>query len=283
MRFSPNAWIDGVCRGTARRAPTKGLLVGAAMLLLQAGCARAPVIPPAPLITTAEELVILLREREIAVETLKVQFAVEASGAALKVPQRMEAAMVYRRPGTIRLQTFARMGFPVFDLVLADGQYRLLYPMQGKSQKGSVAELDHKGALGAPISLGLLATLGSLGGMFLPTDQVVLREENDQYVLDVMPVSEGGNVARRLWFTRSTLEVARQDLFDASGALQATMVYQDYRAVGSTAAGPLTWPTRVQAEDGMGRTKLVLTFHDVIPNPELTSQDWGSVGVGGNH
>src|SRR5438309_718736 len=160
MRCSPNAWIDRVCRGTARRAPTKGLLVGAAVLVLLAGCARAPVIPSAPLTVTAEELVILLREREIAVQTLKAQFAVEASGSAL--------------------------------------------------------------------------------------------------------------------------EVARQDLFDVSGALQATMVYLNYRAVGSTAAGPLTWPTRVQAEDGLGRTKLVLTFHDVIPNPELTSQDWGSVEVRGD-
>ena len=268
MRCSPNL--------------TRTLCSAGLGLVLLTGCARVPVIPSAPLTVTAEELVILLREREIAVRTLKAQFAVEASGAALRAPQRMEAALVYQRPGTIRLQTFARMGFAVFDLVLADGQYHLLFPMQGKSQKGSVAELDHKNALGAPISLGLLATLGSLGGTFLPTDQVVLREENDQYVLDVMPVSEGGNVARRLWFTRSTLEVARQDLFDVSGALQATMVYQNYRAVGSTSAGPLTWPTRVQAEDGLGRAKLVLTFHDVIPNPELTSQDWGSAEVGGN-
>jgi hypothetical protein len=38
----------------------------------------------------------------------------------------------------------------------------------------------------------------------------------------------------------------------------------------------------VQAEDGLGRAKLVLTFHDVIPNPELTSQDWGAVEAGGN-
>jgi outer membrane lipoprotein-sorting protein len=269
MRCSPNL--------------TRTLFSAGLGLVLLAGCARAPVIPSAPLTVTAEELVALLREREAAVRTLKAQFAVEASGAALKAPQRVEAALVYRRPGTIRLQTFARMGFAVFDLVLADGQYHLLFPMQGKSQKGSVAELDHKNALGAPISLGLQATLGSLGGTLLPTDQVVLREENDQYVLDVMPVSDGGNVARRLWFTRSTLEVARQDLFDASGALQATMVYQNYRAVGSTSAGPLTWPTRVQAEDGLGRAKLVLTFHDVIPNPELTAQDWGSVEVGGDH
>jgi len=257
------------------------VIVGLGLVLL-AGCARAPVIPSAPLTVTAEELVILLREREAAVRTLKAQFAVEASGAALKAPQRMEAALVYRRPGTFRLQTFARMGLPVFDLVLTDGQYHLLFPIQGKSQKGSVAELDHKGALGMPILLGLQATLGSLGGTILPTDRVFLREENDQYVLDVMPVSEGGNVARRLWITRSTLEVARQDLFDASGALQATMVYQNYRAVGSIPAGPLTWPTRVQAEDGLGRAKVVLTFHDVIPNPALTSQDWGPVEVGGD-
>ncbi len=250
-------------------------------LVLLAGCARVPVVPSAAPAVTAEELVTLLREREAAVRTLKAQFAVEASGTALKAPQRMEVAMVYRRPGTVRLQTFARMGFPLFDLVLTDGQYHLLFPMQGKSKKGSVAELDRKGALAAPVLLGLQATLGSLGGTILPTDQVVLREENDQYVLDVMPVSEGGHVARRLWFTRSTLEIARQDLFDASGALQATMAYQNYRAVGSTPAGPLTWPTRVQAEDGLGRTKLVLTFRDVIPNPELTSQDWGLVEVGG--
>src|SRR6266705_5724949 len=100
-------------------------------LVLLSGCARAPVIPSAPLTVTAEELVILLREREIAVQTLKAQFAVEASGAALKAPQRMEAALVYRRPGTIRLQTFARMGFPLFALVLNDGSDRLLLPWQG--------------------------------------------------------------------------------------------------------------------------------------------------------
>ena len=258
-------------------------LFGAGLgLVLLAGCARAPVIPSVLPTVKAEEFVALLREREGAVETLKAQFAVEVSGAAVKAPQKMEAALVYRRPGTIRLQTFARMGFPLFDLVLTDGQYRLLLPIQGKSQNGSVAELDRKGSLGMPISLGLQATLGSLGGTILPTDRVVLREENDQYVLDVLSVSEGGSVARRLWFTRRTLEVARQDLFDASGTVQATMVYQNYRGVGSTSAGPLTWPTRVQAEDGLGRAKLVLTFHDVIPNPELTSQDWGSVDVGGN-
>lgn len=250
-------------------------------LALLAGCARAPIappVPPKPTRVTAEELVTKLREREAAVRTLKALFAVEASGGPLKAMQRMEAALVYQRPGTIRLQGFARLGLYLFDLTLADGQYHLVFPMQGKSQKGLVSELDHKPGIGAPMMLGLQATLGSLNTAILPTDQVSLREEKGQYVLDTTSVQSGATVARRLWFDQTTLEIARQDIFDANGIVQATMVYQNYRAVGTTSAGPLTWPSRVQAEDGFGQAKLVLTFREVIPNPELIAADWGPVG-----
>lgn len=250
-------------------------------LVLLAGCARAPIapsVPPKPTAVTAEELVTKLREREAAVRTLKALFAVEASGGPLKATQRMEAALVYQRPGTIRLQGFARLGFQVFDLTLADGQYHLVFPMQGKSLKGSVSELDQKPGIGAPIILGLQATLGSLDIAILPTDQVALREENGQYVLDTTSMQNGATVARRLWFDETTLEIVRQEIFDANGILQATMVYQNYRAVGATSAGSLTWPSRVQAEAGPGQAKMVLTFREVIPNPELTAADWGPVG-----
>lgn len=252
-----------------------GLLVGLALL---AGCAKALVAPQAPVgpsAVTAEELVARLQEREAAVRTLKALFTVEASGSALKSPQWMEAALVYQRPGTIRLQTFARMGFPLFDLMLADSQYHLLFPLQGKTQRGLVSELDRKGGVGAPIALGLQATLGSLGGAILSSDHVSLRDENSQYVLDVMAEPGLNRVARRLWFAQKTMEIVRQDLFDASGNLAATMAYQNYRAVGATSAGSLTWPSRVLAEDGLGQARLVLTFHEIIPNPELTPQDWG--------
>jgi hypothetical protein len=224
---------------------------------------------------TAEELVAKLQEREAAVRTLKALFTVEASGSALKSPQRMEAALVYQRPGTIRLQAFARLGFPLFDLLLADSQYQLLFPLQGKTQKGLVSELDRKGGIGAPVTLGLQATMGSLGGGILSTEHVSLRDENNQYVLDVLAEPDRTRVVRRLWFAHKTLEVVRQDLFDASGNVAATMAYQDYRPAGATSAGPLTWPSRVLAEDGLGRARLALTFHEIIPNPELTSMDWG--------
>jgi len=91
----------------------------------------------------------------------------------------------------------------------------------------------------------------------------------------VMTEPDRSRMARRLWFERTTLDIVRQDLYDASGNVAATMAYQNYRAVGATSAGPLTWPSRVQAEDGLGQAKLVLTFHEIIPNPELTSEDWG--------
>ncbi|HEX9284974.1 MAG TPA: DUF4292 domain-containing protein [Nitrospirales bacterium] len=249
-------------------------------LTLLAGCARTPIAPTPlkPTAVTAEELVTKLREREAAVRTLKALFAVEASGGQLKATQRMEAALVYQRPGLIRLQGFARLGLHLFDLTLADGQYHLVLPMQGKSQKGSVSELSHKPGIGAPMLLGLQATLGSLDTAILLTDQVALRAENDQYVLDVTSLQNGATVARRLWFDQATLEIVRQEILDANGTLQATMVYQNYRAVGTTAAGPLTWPSRVQAEDGFGQAKMVLTFREVIPNPELTAADWGPLG-----
>ncbi len=263
------------CLPSAKSATVAGLMIGLALL---AGCTKAlvsPQAPAAPAALTAEEVVAKLQEREAAVQTLKARFAVEASGGALKAPQRMEAAMVYQRPGTIRLQTFARLGFPLFDLMLADGQYHLLFPMQGKTQKGLVSELDRKGRVGVPVMLGLQATLGSLGGVILSTDQVYLRDEDSRYVLDVMAGPGGTIVARRLWFERTTLEIVRQDLFDATGSVQATMVYQSYHAVGATSAGPLTWPSRVLAEDSLGQAKLVLTFYEIIPNPALTPLDWG--------
>lgn len=251
------------------------LVLGVALL---AGCAKTLVVPPvsvAPSPVTAEELVAKLQEREAAVRTLKAIFTVEASGRAIKSPQRMEAALVYQRPGTIRLQAFARLGFPLFDLRLSDGQYHLLFPLQGKRQEGAIADLDRKGGIGAPVTLGLSAMMGSLGGVIVSTDQVLLREENNQYVLDVMAEPNLNRVARRLWVLQKTLDIVRQDLFDASGNVAATMLYQDSRVVGTTSAGPLTWPSRVLAEDAQGRATLVLTVHDIMPNPELTSQDWG--------
>ncbi len=263
----------------SRKVRCLSFMVGLALL---AGCARAPMVPstpPAPAAVTAEELVALLQERGAAIQTMKAQFSVETTGGTLKGPQRLEAALVYQRPGSIRLQTFTRIGIPFFDLLLADDFYQVKFPMNGKSQKGRVAELDRQIGSGAPITLGLQATLGNLSGFSIsPTDHVALREEGGQYVLDVIPTGIGEAGARRLWVDRGTLEVNRQEFLGASGELTATVMFQDYRAVGSAAGRRLMRPYLVRAEHVRSQTVLVLTFREIVPNPELTPQDWGSLG-----
>jgi outer membrane lipoprotein-sorting protein len=260
------------------------LLIIISIALLTA-CARAPITPPkavGPAAVTVEELVALLQERGAAIQTMKALLSVEATGGNLKGTQRLEAALVYRRPGSLRLQAFARLGFPVLDITLVDDLYQVKFPMNGKLLKGHLADLDRQGGqggMGTPLALALQATMGNLTGFSIsPTDHVALREEDGLYVLDIIPTGIGEAGARRLWCDRSTLEVVRQDFLGAAGELTATMVFQDYRVVGTTAGGPLMRPYLVRAEDKRSQAFLVLTFREIVPNPELTPQDWGSPG-----
>jgi hypothetical protein len=96
--------------------------------------------------------------------------------------------------------------------------------------------------------------------------------------MDVIPTGVGEVGARRLWFDRGTLEVVRQDFLGPAGELLATMVFQDYRAIGTAAGRPMMRPYLVRAEDKRSQASLVLTYREIVPNPELTPQDWGAPG-----
>lgn len=275
MRSSPErAWITVLCG-----------------LVLLAGCARAPVTPPkpvapAPAAVTAEDLVVLLQERSAAIRTMKALLSVEATGGSIKGTQRLDATLLYQRPGSLRLQAFARLGFPVLDLTLVDDLYQVKLPMNGKLLKGHLTDLDRQGAqnsMGTPITLALQATMGNLTVFSIsPADQLVLREEDGSYVLDVIPAGTGEVGMRRLWFDRGTLEVIRQDFLSVAGELTATIVFQDYRAVGTTAKGRLMRPYLVRAEDKRSQALLVLNYREIILNPEVVPQDWGNPGPESN-
>ena len=254
-------------------------------LLPLANCARLATPPsavPPPVPITAKELVARIQERGAAIHTLKALFSIEATGKEIKGTQRMEAAMVYQRPNMVRLRTFARIGVPIFDLILMNDRYQVKIPMQGKLLSGRMADLDRQEGLGSSILLGVQATLGNLNGtMIAPADQLTLREQGGLYELEVIPSEEGVAGARRLWFDQRTLELVRQEFLGPSGETQATIVFQDYRPVGSTPVGvqgqsiPILQPYLVKAEDTRGRAKLVLHFREIVPNPELFPQDWG--------
>src|SRR6266496_4053631 len=88
-----------------------------AWAVLVAGCAQLPAppsVPPPPPGITAQELVARLQESGAAIQTMKAQFSIEATGKEIKGTQRMEAAMIYQRPNLVRLRTFARIGLPIF-------------------------------------------------------------------------------------------------------------------------------------------------------------------------
>src|SRR6266545_6072274 len=118
-------------RATSFRATLASLCL-LLLFTLTFGCARTVKPPPIQIPVTAESLIALLDARSAAVRTLKAQFSIQATGTAIKGTQRMEAALVYQRPNLIRLRAFARMGFPIFDLYMAAGQYQVSIPMQGK-------------------------------------------------------------------------------------------------------------------------------------------------------
>src|SRR5207247_462659 len=63
----------------------------AAWFILSAGCARVPQppsLPPSPAALSAEELVARLQARGAAIQTLKAQFAIEATGTDIKGARR---------------------------------------------------------------------------------------------------------------------------------------------------------------------------------------------------
>jgi hypothetical protein len=114
-------------------------------------------------------------------------------------------------------------------------------------------------------------------------DSLLLQEDGDRYRLDVLGAT-GVGASRRLWFDRRSLQVVREDRFSESGELEASIEYEDFRPVEELRNGqgppgqPATEflkPFRITIQDGRGRGMLLLTFHEIVPNPDLDPTDLG--------
>jgi hypothetical protein len=127
---------------------------------------------------------------------------------------------------------------------------------------------------------------GVLGiGTIAKDETVALAEEGDRYRLEVFgPSPEGVQfLRRRLWFERQTLLVVREDRLTESGAVEATIQYEDFRTIGEAEAissvsdGRLLRPFKILLEDGKGQGSVQVTFHEMIPNQPLKATDLGQV------
>jgi hypothetical protein len=228
---------------------------------------------------TANELTELLRQRELAIETMKGLFSAKVRGGIIPIATRVEGTVYYRRPNAMRLRGFTAIGSELFEFVQADDQFTLRLPTMGRVLSGHPGDLSEMGKLARPFQLSVWAMRGVLGAGSVGADETAsLVEDADRYRLDIS--GPGGNgsalVHRRLWFDRQTLLVVKEDRLTEAGDVDASIQYDDFRAVGEpdavsgVAAGSrLLRPFKILLEDGRGQGSVQVTFHELIPNTTL--------------
>ena len=226
---------------------------------------------------TVEELTALLSQREAAIQTMKGLFSAKVRGGIIPIASRMEGALYYRRPNAMRLRGFTAVGSELFEFVQADDQFRLRLPTMCRVLSGNPSDMSEMGKLARPFQLSVWAMGGLLGtGTIAKDETVALVEEGDRYRLEILgPAPNGAQfMRRRLWFERQTLRVVQEDRLNESGAVEATIQYEDFRAIGD---GRLLKPFKIVLEDGKGQGSVQVTFHEMIPNLPLNATDLGQV------
>ena len=231
---------------------------------------------------TVKELVEVLSQREAAIRTMKGLFSAKVRGGIIPIASRVEGAVYYRRPNAMRLRGFTAVGSELFEFVQANDYFRLRLPTMGRVLSGSPSDMSEMGKLARPFQLSVWAMGGVLGtGTIAKDETVTLAEEGDRYRLEVFgPSPTGAQLMRRLlWFERQTFLVVREERLTESGAVEATIQYEDFRMIGeveaTASAGDrrLLRPFKISLTDGKGQGSVEVTFHEMIPNQPLTATD----------
>jgi len=243
---------------------------------------------------TAEQLMALLQEQADEVRTIKGLFSAKITGGILPIGQRIQGTVFYERPNAIRLRGFSAVGSEIFEFVQIEDQFKLRLPTMGREVTGRSSEADQLGQLTRPFQLSVWAMSGIIGTRVVGTnEQVRLTEEGNRYRLEVMTAS-GMNgmapfVSRRIWFDRRNLLVVQEERLSPTGEIEATMQFDDYRAVGgvdvipasngqaSAADKRIMRPFAIRMTDGQGSGSLQVTFHELVPNEPIKPGELGRV------
>lgn len=283
-------WAKGIGNSVMRSIACVSI---AAVLLTGTGCALfAPKIEGTFKRATAEDLTAILREREAAIHSMKGLFSAKVRGGAIPIASRVEGTVYYRRPNALRLRGFTTIGGELFEFVQADDLYKLRLPTMGRVLMGRQSEMAEMGKLARPFQLSVWAVGGVLGtGTIAKGETVKLADEGDRYRLDVYaPVNGSAKqpvLARRLWFDRRTLLVVQEDRLAETGEVDATIQYEDFRALDepggrslpakATSSAQLLRPFKISLEDGRGQGSVQVIFHEMLPNQVVKAEELGQV------
>ena len=292
------ALVDGGRRGKARstkvigKAGEVGILAFCLCVFALATLSGCALFAPREEVrlkqATVEELTALLRQREAAIQTMKGLFSAKVRGGIIPIASRMEGALYYRRPNAMRLRGFTAIGSELFEFVQMGDQFTLRLPTMRRLLSGSSSDMSEMGKLARPFQLSVWAMGGVLGtGTIAKDETAALVEDGDRYRLEVSGPSPAGaqTMRRRLWFERQTWLVVREDRLTESGAVEATIQYEDFRAIGGaevtsiSSEGRLLRPFKISLEDGKGQGSVEVTFHEMIPNQPLKATDLAQVSL----
>ena len=259
---------------TGRRLGLSHVLL---LCMLIGGCATSAPREEGQPKPTAEELTALLRQRELAIQTMKGLFSAKVRGGIIPITTRVEGTMYYRRPNAMRLRGFTPIGSELFEFGQADDQFTLRLPTMGRVLSGHPGDMSEMGKLARPFQLSVWAMRGVLGTGTISADETAeLVEDGDLYRLDISGPSPDGEsrVHRRLWFDRQTLLVVKENRLTDTGEIDATIQYEDFRSVGDPGVSlapdaRLLRPFKILLEDGRGQGSVQVTFHELIPNATL--------------
>lgn len=243
---------------------------------------------------TADQLTALLQEQAGEIRTIKGLFTAKITGGILPIGQRVQGTVFYQRPNAIRLRGFSAVGSEIFEFVQIEDQFKLRLPTMGREVTGRPSEADQLGKLTRPFQLSVWAMGGIIGTQVVgPDESVRLAEDGNRYRLDVV-TAPGMNgavpfVARRIWFDRRNLLVVQEERLSASGDVEATIQFDDYRAVGGPAISQpvareepgadkrIMRPFAIRMIDGRGSGSLQVTFHELVPNEPIKPNELGQV------
>ncbi|HWQ03411.1 MAG TPA: hypothetical protein VNL38_02930 [Candidatus Nitrosotenuis sp.] len=251
---------------------------------LTGGCAKSKktVVPPTvvkpALESTAPELTEKFNQLARAVRSVNAgvelnPVAGSAYSGVIEDYHDVRGFILAQRPSSIRVLGQAPViGKNIFDMVSDGETFRIFIPSKNKFLVGPT-NLERP----AKKPIENLRPQHLLDAMFWPeldASSTVLFEEFDAsaarfYILTELRSAGAPEIARKIWFERSDLSLARIQLYGPRGRLQADISYGDWLSAG---AGLPAYPRHIRVARPHDDYQLEIRIHKLTLNEEISAE-----------